>query len=327
MTTNVLREVLSIGVLCLIVVMSGRAEGMCVWAPPSGELFTVPANGATEVPTDARLWVLVGLEPSVTVVMDGAELEEAKEGRAWRSYALPTLEAGQTYEYTVSICHSEGCPESFDYGPYSLTAGESPAKPPAVPELLEMTAEPTEGGVDEESGEGSCQHQIMLQDCYDVGPLLHYKLLLKGNPTASHFAVWTGEKKTGNLFLSTANCPAQYISWCNPGEDTGECDPSADACFNVAAYNEAGEMSEPVELCMVGPAEEDSPESDQSDQDAVTEAGGDAAEGGGKESSGGCGVSSRSGPTAGLLLVAVLVLLFVLGHVRRFWGLDWGWSW
>ena len=290
MTRNAIREALSIGVLCLAVFAPAAAEAVCGWAPPGEELFTVPANGATNVPTDARLWVLVGMGATGTVVMDGAELEETKEGSAWRSYKLPDVEAGQTYGYTVSICSAAGCPESFDYGPYSFTVGESPAEPPVAPELLEMTALPTEGNVDEHFEEGTCDQQIMLQDCYDVGPLLHYKLVLKENPNASHFAVWAGEKKTGYLFFSTADCPVQYIGGCQPPGESDECDPSTDGrCLKVAAYNEAGGMSEPAEFCM-------------------------------PKSSSGCGISSRSGVTATLLPTAVLILLLLLWGIRRRYG-------
>ena len=320
MIRNMLWGIFGVQAVTLVLLCPAAAEASCAWAPPSGELFTVPANGAIDVPTDARLWVLVGLEGDVTVSLDGAALAEQKEGWAWRSYALPSLEASKVYSYTVSICHVEGCPETFGYGPYSFTAGDGPAAPPAPPELVEITAEPTDASLSPEAGEGSCDHQILAQECYDVFPLLHYRLKVKPDPNASHYAIWAGEKKTGSpFFLSTADCPVQILSHCNPPENSDKCDPaSASACFNVAAYNEAGQSTEPVEMCIGEPPAGGEPAgTDIGGEDATGDVGGVTPDNGGKDAGSGCGVSAGSSAGAALLLLAVLAMLVLAGRPRR----------
>jgi hypothetical protein len=310
-----------LGVLAPLVVAFGLfeptvLEASCAWAPPSGELFTVPTNGATDVPTDARLWVLVGMETTVTVTMDGAVLPETKEGRAWRSYELPTLGSGKAYSYSVTICHAEGCPEPFEYGPYTFTAGGGVAAAPAGPEMLEMMAGPTDGNWNGETGSDPCERQIMAQDCYDVGPIALYELTLKPDPEASHFAVWTGEKKAGNLYFSTADCPAQIISMCPALEDSDDCDLIAPVCFNVAAYNEAGGATEPVEMCSeptaVAPLQ-----IDMGGNDAVGDVAAGAVDGGSEGTGSGCGVSAGASAGVSLLLLVVLALMVFAVRPRR----------
>jgi len=293
------------------------AGAWCTWAPPSGELFTVPANGATGVPTDARLWVLVGIEGKVTVTLDGVALEEKKEGWAWRSYALPSLQAGKVYSYSVSICQVEGCPETFDYGPYSFTAGDEPAAPPALPELVEVTAQPTDASLSPEAGEGSCDHQILAQECYDVFPLLHYRFKVKPDPNTSHYAIWAGEDKTGSpFFISTADCPVQIIAFCSAPEDSDECDPAnASACFSVVAYNEAGQSTEPVEMCIGEPPLGGEPAgADIEGSDVAADDGAGTPVDGKSEGNPGCGVSAGPSASAGVLLLAILAVMALLGR-------------
>jgi len=317
MTGNANRWTTVLQVLALVLLAPAEADAACVWAPPSGELFTVPADGATGVPTDARLWALVGLEGEVTVTLDGAALEEKKEGWAWRSYTLPSLEAGKVYSYSVSICHVEGCSETFNYGPYSFTAGDEPAEPPAVPELVEVTAQPTDASLSPEAGEGSCDHQILAQECYDVFPLLHYRFKVKQDPNASHYAIWAGEEKTGSpFFISTADCPVQIVAHCSPPEDSDECDPaSANACFNVMAYNEAGQSTVPVEMCIGEPPVGGEPaEADIGGGDVAADVGAGTTDEGKAEAGSGCGVSAGPSASAGVLLLGILAVLVLLGR-------------
>jgi hypothetical protein len=313
MMRNPIRRALVLQVVILVLLAPALAEAWCEWAPPSGELFTVPANGTTDVPTDARLWVLVGMgiEGNVTVTLDGAALAGQKEGWAWRSYTLPLAEAGKAYSYTVDICHTEDCPEIFVYGPYSFTVGDDPAAPPAPPELVEITAEPTHASLSSEAGEGSCDHQILAQECYDVFPLLHYRLKLKPDPNASHYAIWAGEKITGSpFFLSTANCPVQILSHCSPPENSDVCDPaSAHACFNVAAYNEAGQSTEPVEMCIGEPPVGTEP--------AGTDIGGEEGTNSGSGGGGSCTAAPSAAASASGLLLILLATLFLVAHRQR----------
>jgi len=302
------------------------ARAMCLWVPPPGELFTVPANGATDVPTDGRLWVLVGAGSVGTVVLDGQELIGTKEGMAWTSYGLPSIAPGKTSSYTVAICHDEGCDEPAQYGPYTFTVGQNPAAAPDPPELLEAKAGPTDGNDYTPAGDGSCLDQLMEQDCYDVGPMALYTFTLKPNSTASHFAVWRGEKKVSHTYFSTADCPVQIIAFCSAPEDSDECDYTAHTCFNVAAYNAAGLASEPVEMCVGEPPVEGEPAGvDLGGEGIAGDIGAVSADESSKKAGSGCGAlagTSTATSTVGVLFLLLAASLLMIcrrrhGYQRR----------
>ncbi len=234
-----------VAVLCL---WSGQAKGSCVWDPPE-HLFTIPFDGAEDVPTDAKLWVLHGsdsLEKTV-VELDGLELQGSKVGYAWRAYALPSLEPGRTYEYTVTVC-PEGCPDVYSFGPHTFTAGSTVAGKPEPPTLSDATVEPNRGVEEEDIPPGSCLQQIMIQDCFDTGQNALYRFQLDVDQNTSHYAALVTDAMVP-VHLSTTACPLQYISTCDGFDQWGEGECRSSLCLDVVAYNIAGEASEPTELC------------------------------------------------------------------------------
>lgn len=184
--------------------------------------------------------------------------------------------------------------------------------------MHEGLASPTAGVDYMPTGDGSCLDQVIAQDCYDLGPLARYQMTLEANPTASHHAVWAGEEKVSNIYIATSDCSVQIVSYCKPPEDSDECEPaSASACFNAVAYNEAGQSTEPVEMCIGEPSASAEPEGgDVGADDVAGDLGAVSADEGKGEAGSGCGVSAAPSASAGWLLLAILAVLALLGWRR-----------
>lgn len=236
-------------VACLVVVVHGNsASAACVLEAPN-HLFSIPADGAVDVPLDAKLWILHGSESleKTVVTFDGVELQGSKVGYSWRAYELQSLEPGKTYEYTVTIC-PEGCPDVYSFGPYTFTAGNTVAGKPEPPTLTEATVEPNQGVEEDDPPPGSCLQQIMIQDCFDTGQNVLYRFHLDVDQNTTHYAQLVTDDKVP-VHLSTTACPLQYISICDGIDSWGEGECKSSICMDVVAYNIAGVASDPTELC------------------------------------------------------------------------------
>jgi hypothetical protein len=124
------------------------ASASCL--PPEGRvLWTYPANGAVDVPTNAQL--LVSDEAGRTPSLDGKVLPASGEG----VFDLGALEPNTTYQVTWPSGFQEvGASLSFTTG-----AGPSFEPPPGVPEPVAVTRDPAVP---------SCR-LVASQGCFDTG--------------------------------------------------------------------------------------------------------------------------------------------------------------
>lgn len=321
-----MKEMWVVLVVCLAVVVDGNpARASCMWQAPE-HLFTIPADGEVGVPLDARLWLLAGVECYPVVEFEGVELTDfQEEGLSWVSYILPNLDPMTQYTYTVTICSTDrACEDTVkEYQPQTFTTGEELAPSPAPPVLIKMTAEPSELN-DEPYEVGTCKHQMISQDCFDVGPARHYYLTVVEAPGTTHYGLL--DTKGEPRYLTTWDCPVQAITWTGPfcEDDEDWCPPTGEACFDVVAFNMAGVVTEPVELCWdfgsdVGPGVEDDQPSDVADDSGspgdLTGPGG-LPDTGTEPGRGGGGCTSGASPVK----MPIVVLLLFLGacFARRF---------
>ncbi len=303
------------------------ATASCLWEPPQ-HLFVLPADGAAEVPVDARIWVNVSLESHATVTVGDITLEGQRESLSWYSFPPPAAPAPEAAcEFTVRICASEGGDDCTDYGPYSFTFGSGTAPAPAVPTLLGITGNPSEGNFEEPKLPAElCKYQILSQDCFDTGQNLVYRFVLQDDPGAALFAVLgTKADKVYDDYLSTPECGAQHMGFAPWTEGEGaQC--TTETCRGIQAINLAGKRSEPVLLC--GEAQitlddgstwhsdcvtQEDASGSAADKDATAPATPDGNGGGGS----GCSAATHAPASGAFLLLAVLALAFALPRLRR----------
>ncbi len=305
--------------------MAPAARASCLWEPPQ-HLFVLPADGATDVPVDARIWVNAGIGSQVEVTVGGVALEAQRESLSWYSFPPPDPAPGAACEFTVRICFDEVPEPCTDYGPYSFTFGTGTAPAPAVPTLLGITGIPSEGNEEQpELPAELCKYQILSQDCFDQGQSLCERFDLAADPgTALYAVLGTKADKVSDDYLSTPDCGAQCMTLA-PWLEV-ECGRrSTETCREVQAINLAGTRSEPVLLCGEAQitlddgsswhsdcvAQEDAPAA--ADQDVAAPATPDGNGGGGS----GCSATTH-GPASGpLALLAALSLAFALVRQRR----------
>jgi len=210
--------------------LPAAAEASCV-APDFEVVWSYPAQGQTNVPTNAQVVVLTTQWSSVEAQLDGATLVQEAEGFR---FATPVLAANT--EHTLVLT-----PNNFSGGaPVTLTfrtgAGPMASKPPA--------AEP---GQTVESGERTldavCSRALAAGDCYDTGQDEYLTLRTTHLPVAwiVRFLDESGRVFWRQLWPGTCGSPEVFVH------------SNDDRCYTLMAVNEIGETAAPVRYCHAPP--------------------------------------------------------------------------
>jgi len=219
--------------------LAGNAIAVCEWIAPA-ELVVLPSDGSASIPLDARIWVLGGWGSQVSVSAQDVALEGEQEGRGWWSFVPEGIEANSTYEFTVTVCRSLGCPTLFEYGPFSFSVSAEKAETPAQV-LVASVFSGAPGSTElEDVVSESCQAQLLQQDCFDELPLAIVAFDCELSSGAVVRSAWIGQHKPSKMLLSTIECPILMA---------GHTADLVGNCIWLMNHNIAGESSEPVQVC------------------------------------------------------------------------------
>jgi len=208
-----------------IAVVSPRAVEASCAAPELDVVWSYPADGQTDVPTNAQGIVLTTLGRWAKVTLDGVELA-AFGDRGYR-FTTPTLSADTEHTLVVTSAHStREITLRFRTG-----SGPAASHPPAAE---------TSGIVDEGKPNLSerCEAVIAASDCYDTGQDEYLTLRTSQKPIA-WLVTFSGDEHLRGVDLWPAECgsPVVYVH------------SSDDRCYELTAVNEIGETTEAGRYC------------------------------------------------------------------------------
>lgn len=261
-------------------------------ADPPPTLTMLPADGATNVPLDAQVWVLVerwGQPTDWSLVLGEETIPGKAANGAWAVFELPPLSPLTPVTVTVQAPEESPGDGPVVYGPFTFTTGEAASAPPAPPSVSGGSYRKW-GGNSEDSVPGSCSFVANLHDCYDSGTYALVELPV-ADPQPSTLLRVTGVESYP-LLLPGA-CSVTAVVECNGDPDrpwNGPLCSESTRCLTVRAVNLAGHSSEAVEACIPAAAP---PES---------------------EAAAGCGTGTRAAPLGGAALLAGLL---AIGRRRR----------
>lgn len=263
---------------------------------PEPQLFdSVPAEGASEVPTDVDI-VLFHLGEIETVELDGSALPRTPE-HAWDP---GLLQPQTTYEVTVHWAY-------FDHSTsFSFTTGDSAAAgaapdPPGVTDL-EIFDEPYPAG--------KCTHLATRTGCADENTPEFAAFKVEPSASVGWFIRGGGHPEFDQLWPANCGDPLWYGY------------PQEDRCFEVQAFDSAGRASGVVTRCA---AVQELPEAGTADLNGSGDAGDGAVAPDGGASDGGDGAVAQHGSAGGCSTSDsarfgawwVLLLMFSLTPTRR----------
>jgi hypothetical protein len=218
-----------------VTVASVPSAASAVCAGTAAELvWSYPAAGASDVPTDARFWFIASV-PVRRVDLDGRVLARFGISEHTRSGFDPGGLARDTdYVVTVIIPDQWGNDVPVDV-PFRTSSGPYEGPPPSV--ALTRVTETREWN----DFSAYCQDVIWGQDCYDEGQDLHAIIGVEGNAVA--YLVERRHPTTGGYPMG--------VLW--PGDACGS--PSVftaswvDECYRVYAVDPSGAYAVSEEVC------------------------------------------------------------------------------
>jgi hypothetical protein len=255
--------------------------------PPLEFLWSYPADGAVDVPTNAQFWALTPYPWTPPVAsLNGVPLtvvvEEGARGTAHGS--LGALEP--LHDYVLRL----------DYG------GVRPQEDAGAPRVVEITfrtgagpaerlvAPPMRGHPERNELAGAqCPEVVRAQDCYDTGP----NVLLTFDVSAPRAVGWLVD---GRVLPARCGRPVAFVG--RYGRDL---------CFQIQALGPGGFESAATEYC-AGDLTDGTPEGMRMDEVPimVDEAPASAEASGGE----GCSIAEHpTGPACASYLVAIVLLL------------------
>jgi hypothetical protein len=171
---GIFRGSLALVVTAGTLLMGYSARAQCA-APPSAILWSHPADGETDVPTNVVLWILPVGAGELEVSLNGTTLSASED---LFSYALGDLAPNTSYRV------------AFDFGGRSLpvhveqsfSTGSGPAEP--QPAAAPGAIAASRRGQSERPLSDFCNAVLQAQDCFDTGQDTHFVFAPEGTATA-----------------------------------------------------------------------------------------------------------------------------------------------
>jgi hypothetical protein len=203
--------------------------------PEFALLWSYPADGATDVPTNTQLWFLTsqwGIEPRVRFQGERLRLERAGIASAHRAEPGPLL---PNHRYELEVAPPAHDESSARYA-IAFTTAAGPATAPDAPDVRGF-----EWSNKDASG---CPEIVGSQDCFDTGQDAYVRLKLVELPGTIAWLVAGG---SSTLWPLRCGYPTLFVH--GP--------LSQQRCFKVRALGAGGLRSEEMDTCMNGPADEE----------------------------------------------------------------------
>jgi hypothetical protein len=217
-----------------------NASASCV-PPDPAIVWSYPAEGATDVPVDARIFLRLNTysRPS-SITVNGVVVNSAGAGATVEDMFSPgPLTPNTAYLVTTTATGPEG-PVTLEL---RFTTGTGTAAAVETPVLSNLRLDPYEAP----SVPHTCPAVLEAQDCFDTGQDVVVRADATGNPTM--WVLWSYPAGDAGPVA-----PRLLASW--PGEcgapsyvthrDRFEMDPS---CLRVTAVGANGEISQSNFLC------------------------------------------------------------------------------
>lgn len=223
-----------------------RAQATCV-PPPFELLWSYPANGAKDVPIDARLWVLVSSASYASFSIEGRALTPDRTQGSFNSFSLDpgALQPNRAYKLVI---------EAKDHDVISgatrdkrveiaFTTGSAQGTTPGYPNVNTAVT----GAYS--LGSTACPAILDTQDCYDTGPGSFVRFPTLGVETPP--PAWLAGLEGGPAHLWPSNkCGAPTLRVLG----------DLNRCYVVRSVGLGGQLGQPWRHCIGGnPVELPSP--------------------------------------------------------------------
>lgn len=193
--------------LCLAAAMAPRTADASCAQPEAELLWSYPAGGQQDVPTNADLWLLVSGWSELRVTLDGAELPSLAGGRGRDLGSLaPNTEHSVSIERLWSGFPAEQPLElRFTTGP-----GPAPDGPPSAPGEVVATIHA------ERPLSALCESVLQTQDCFDTGQNTYFQFepsgaaqawLIESAGTYNGVNLWPADCGPPQLYLYAESRP------------------------------------------------------------------------------------------------------------------------
>lgn len=275
------------GLIALLAVASWSQDATALCAAPPAELvWSSPADGAEDVPTDAVFFLLSKGVKRVELAGQALEPLVESSSNARVGYELGGLEPNASYSLAVVLEDGSEGGEQVATVTFETGAGAHQGPLPRA-ELQGLS-----GTSDWSHFSELCQRVIKAQDCYDTGQDTHALLDVEGE--APLYVVSRRPNEEGDfqrpvVWPGACGAPSVYVR------------QDERACYTVHALDETGRAVSSQEVC--GRASGDTGE-DQPPSDDTLEPNGNSEAPTGTSSSG-CAIASAA-PGAGWFFVALL---------------------
>jgi hypothetical protein len=239
---------LGIGAAWFVLATPGRGEAAC-GPPPPEILWSYPAAGAEDVPTDAKIWVLSGA--TVTAVrLDGLPVSDVYQPLPGRRWAWDPGPLAPSTDHELTVEFEGGATETL-----AFRTGAAPyAGAPASFRLDGIATTQDPGRFDP-----ACLVLIHAQGCHDTGQDLFVRFEGEGDAIAYLLSYRRPELTTHYaMVLWPPSCGGPSVLTHSPLEHA--------ACYRVHAIDPAGGVTSSEEACLnvpdepgLAPPEEPSP--------------------------------------------------------------------
>lgn len=277
--------------------------------PPTELLWSYPAQGDGNVPTNAQFWLLsTGWGDIAQATLNGQALTHEATGPGVTHLTPPALSPDTDYVLAIEFRETPGqasVPEGVSIAFHSGTGAQASPSTSTV------------DGHDLTAGLGDrCTDVISAQDCFDTGQdtLLSFNA---SNPDAIGWLARRDIAEGSHLIPARCDAPALFVH-----------KPKERACYAITAIGAGGLLAEPKEYC-VSPEEGEEPSEDAGSEPAASPGKGAASPAEADTGDGptppsdeaaakGCTVGPLSGKSAPMLwITAGLLLSLGRRRVRR----------
>jgi hypothetical protein len=300
---------LALSSLPLVLCLSEREARADCASPEPAIVWSYPAQGDTDVPTNVDLWVLPsgwGGPPSVS--RNGVVLAPLRMGYG---YDAGELAPNTAYTFQVQLDNYGDPGAVFEL---TFTTGNGPAAPdPGAAPGDVVTSSSFERALAD-----SCKAALGTQDCFDTGQDTYYQFtpagsakgwILVSDSAYRPIAIWPGECEAPTLFRSSFSAPCATLYGIDA---SGELHPGQHVCTEAATPvpdSNSRETDEPPPSAPVRPP-------DGEPSAAANENPSPSANLAQSRTDGGCSIS-RPRPTTALAAATLGLSLAALARIRR----------
>jgi hypothetical protein len=225
------RRPIAAGLLAFTLLSASGVRASCP-VPAPQVLWSYPSSGARDVPLNIDLWVVSQGLQEFTATLNGEALTMDFHARLAAHMGPPELTANTDYVLRLAYGVSGETPsEESPLIEIAFRTGERRAGEPAAPSVMSHV---------ERMGDSveQCNDVLYAQGCFDTGQ----SALLSFEVAGSDVEAWLVETTSP----STLN--AAWPAGCGMPTILSHGVP-ADACFNVQAIGDGGQLSPSVEYC------------------------------------------------------------------------------